>query len=86
MIDLYTSSTPNGKKISIALEEMELPYEVHPIQLSNLEQRTPEFHKLNPNEKIPVIKCARIVGEYRINLTRGQVEQRVDLRMTEHSK
>ena len=39
MIDLYTAGTPNGYKVSIALEELELPYAVHPIDLSKLEQK-----------------------------------------------
>ena len=55
MIDLYTESTPNGRKVSIALEEMELPYKVIHIRLGELEQKTPEFLKLNPNGRIPVI-------------------------------
>ena len=55
MIDLYTANTPNGWKVSIALEEMALPYEVHALQLSKLEQRAPEYVKLNPNGRIPTI-------------------------------
>lgn len=55
MIDLYTAATPNGHKISIALEEMGLEYEVHPIQLGAGEQKTPEFLRMNPNGRIPVI-------------------------------
>jgi GST-like protein len=55
MIDLYTWGTPNGKKISIALEEMGLPYEVHPIDIGKNEQFAPEFLKISPNNKIPAI-------------------------------
>ena len=55
MIELYTAATPNGWKISIALEELELPYEVHPIDLTNGEQRRPEFVALSPNGRIPAI-------------------------------
>jgi glutathione S-transferase len=55
MIDLYTSPTPNGHKISIALEEMALPYRVIPIDLSKGEQKKPEFLQMNPNGRIPVI-------------------------------
>ena len=55
MIDLYTASTPNGWKASVALEEMALPYEVHAITLSEGDQKTPEFLALNPNGRIPVI-------------------------------
>ncbi len=54
MIQLYTAPTPNGRKISIALEELEVPYEVHRIDLSG-DQFKPEFLALNPNHKIPVI-------------------------------
>jgi GSH-dependent disulfide-bond oxidoreductase len=54
VIELYTDATPNGLKISIALEEMGLPYNLHRVFLGG-EQLTPEFTKLNPNNKIPVI-------------------------------
>ncbi len=54
-IELYTWSTPNGRKASIALEEMELPYTVHPINIGQNEQFTPEFLKISPNNKIPAI-------------------------------
>jgi len=55
MIDLYTWSTPNGRKISIALEEMGLPYTVHAIDISKGEQREPSFLAISPNGKIPAI-------------------------------
>ncbi|MDJ0570639.1 MAG: glutathione S-transferase N-terminal domain-containing protein [Pleurocapsa sp. MO_192.B19] len=55
MIELYTDSTPNGFKISIALEELELEYKAHNVDFSVNEQKTPEFLALNPNGKIPVI-------------------------------
>ena len=55
MIDLYTSPTPNGYKASIALEEMELPYEVHAIDLMAGDQKTPEFLAICPNGRIPAI-------------------------------
>ena len=55
MIDLYTWSTPNGRKISIALEEMGLDYEVHPINIIKDEQFAPDFLKISPNNKIPAI-------------------------------
>jgi glutathione S-transferase len=55
VIDLYTASTPNGHKASCALEELEIPYEVHAIDLSALEQKKPDFTRLNPNGRIPVI-------------------------------
>ena len=55
MIDLYTWATPNGRKISIALEELGLPYEVHPINISKGEQFSTEFSTISPNQKIPAI-------------------------------
>ncbi|MBU6472356.1 MAG: glutathione S-transferase N-terminal domain-containing protein, partial [Alphaproteobacteria bacterium] len=55
MIDLYTSETPNGWKVSIALEEMGLPYEVHAIALSKNEQKQDWYLKINPNGRIPAI-------------------------------
>jgi glutathione S-transferase/GST-like protein len=55
LIDLYTAATPNGHKVSIALEELGLPYAVHKVDLAALEQRGPAFLKLNPNGRIPVI-------------------------------
>lgn len=55
MIDLYTSPTPNGYKVSIALEEMGIPYEVHAIDLGSEEQKKPEFLAINPNGRIPAI-------------------------------
>lgn len=55
MIDLYTWTVPNGRKISIALEEMGLPYEAHGINLGKGEQKSPEYLKVNPNGKVPAI-------------------------------
>lgn len=55
MIDLYTAGTPNGRKVSIALEEMGITYRVIRIDLKNLEQKSPAFLALNPNGRIPVI-------------------------------
>lgn len=55
MIDLYTASTPNGWKASIALEELGLPYEVHRIDLMAGDQKTPQFLAINPNGRIPAI-------------------------------
>jgi GSH-dependent disulfide-bond oxidoreductase len=55
MIDLYTAPTPNGWKASIVLEELELPYEVHVINLLAGEQKDPEYLKINPNGRIPTI-------------------------------
>ncbi|MBA3878656.1 MAG: glutathione S-transferase [Sphingobium sp.] len=55
MIDLYTAPTPNGHKASCTLEELGLPYTVHPINLAAGEQKTDTFLALNPNGRIPVI-------------------------------
>jgi GST-like protein len=53
MIDLYTWTTPNGRKVSIMLEELALPYRVHPINIGKGEQFAPEYVEINPNGKIP---------------------------------
>lgn len=55
MIQLYTSPTPNGFKVSVTLEELGLPYEVHTIDLTKGEQKSPEFRAMNPNGRIPVL-------------------------------
>ncbi|PJZ68850.1 glutathione S-transferase [Leptospira perolatii] len=55
MIHLYTAATPNGRKVSIMLEELGIPYTVHPIRLDKLEQKEESFLKINPNGRIPAI-------------------------------
>jgi glutathione S-transferase/GST-like protein len=55
MIDLYTAATPNGWKASVVLEELELPYDVHALNLSAMEQKSPDYLKINPNGRIPAI-------------------------------
>jgi len=55
MIDLYSSPTPNGYKVSILLEELELPYALHAIDLSSGAQKEPWFTAINPNGRIPAI-------------------------------
>ena len=55
MIDLYTYTTPNGRKPAIALEELQLPYRIHTINIGKGDQFTPEFVAINPNSKIPAI-------------------------------
>jgi glutathione S-transferase len=55
MIDLYTAPTPNGWKASITLEELEIPYEVHAVNLMEGEQKQPGYLELNPNGRIPTI-------------------------------
>ena len=55
MIDLYTWTTPNGRKVSIMLEELGLPYRVHAINIGKDDQFKPDYVKINPNSKIPSI-------------------------------
>ena len=55
MIDLYTWTTPNGRKVSIMLEELALPYRVHAINIGKDDQFKPDYVKINPNSKIPSI-------------------------------
>ncbi len=55
MIDLYTWTTPNGRKVSIALEEMGLPYRVIPVDLKSGAQKSEWFTAINPNGRIPAI-------------------------------
>lgn len=55
MIDLYSAATPNGHKISIALEELALPYTLHTLDLSKGDQKQPSFLAINPNGRIPAI-------------------------------
>src|SRR6202140_4401160 len=54
-IDLHTWNTPNGRKISVALEEMGLPYKVIPVNITKGEQMAPDFLAISPNNKIPAI-------------------------------
>jgi GST-like protein len=56
MIRLHTAATPNGRKVSIALEEIGVPYEARHVHLDRNEQMTPAFLELNPNHKIPVLE------------------------------
>lgn len=55
MIDLYTAGTPNGRKVSVMLEEIELPYKLIHVHLSKLEQKEEWFLEINPNGRIPAI-------------------------------
>lgn len=55
MIDLYYWTTPNGHKVTLFLEEAELPYRIHPINIMKDEQFAPDFLKISPNNKIPAI-------------------------------
>ena len=65
MIDLYSAATPNGYKASIALEELELPYELHWLKLSDGDQKQPWFLKINPNGRIPAI-VDRDAGDFAV--------------------
>jgi GST-like protein len=62
MIDLYAMGSPNVVKIYIALEEMGLPYTVHPVDVFGEAQFSPEFLRLNPNAKVPVIVDREAAG------------------------
>src|ERR1043165_7083060 len=55
MIDLYTWTTPNAQKVSIMLEEVELPYVVHTVDIGKGEQRSDAYRAVNPNGKVPAI-------------------------------
>jgi GSH-dependent disulfide-bond oxidoreductase len=55
MIDLYTWTTPNGRKVSILLEELGVPYKAHAIDIGKDEQFHPDFLKISPNNRIPAI-------------------------------
>ncbi|MDA3932824.1 MAG: glutathione S-transferase N-terminal domain-containing protein [Gammaproteobacteria bacterium] len=55
MIDLFTAATPNGHKVSIMLEELGLDYQIHALNLGELEQKSPAYLAINPNGRIPAI-------------------------------
>lgn len=65
MIDLYTAATPNGHKVSIALEELGLPYTLHVLDLTAGEQKQPAFLAINPNGRIPAI-VDREAGDFAV--------------------
>lgn len=65
MIDLYTAATPNGYKASVALEELQLPYELHSLDLGAGEQKEPWFLEINPNGRIPAI-VDRDAGDFAV--------------------
>jgi len=68
MIELYTWGTPNGKKASVMLEEVGLPYNVHPIRIMEGDQFKPEYVAINPNSKIPAITDTDGPGGKPINI------------------
>jgi GST-like protein len=64
LIRLHTAATPNGRKVSVALEELGLPYETVHVSLADEEQLKPEFLAMNPNHKIPVLEDdGRVIWE-----------------------
>jgi GST-like protein len=65
MIDLYSAATPNGHKVSIALEEMALPYTLHALSFAAKDQKQPAFLKINPNGKIPAV-VDRDAGDFAV--------------------
>jgi GST-like protein len=66
LIDLYTWSTPNGRKVSIMLEECALPYVAHPIDIGKGDQFKPEFVAIQPNSKIPRSSTVKVRRASRI--------------------
>lgn len=69
MIDLYYFPTPNGHKITIALEELNLPYKLHRVDITQEEQFDPEFLAISPNNKIPaIVDHQPIAGDRPLNL------------------
>ncbi|MGA2410615.1 MAG: glutathione S-transferase N-terminal domain-containing protein [Candidatus Binataceae bacterium] len=68
MIELYTAGTPNGRKISIMLEELALSYNVHPLNLGKNEQKAAEYLAINPNGRIPAIVDSEGPGGKPINI------------------
>ena len=68
MIELHTWNTPNGRKISVALEEMGLPYKVIPVDITKGEQMKPEFLAISPNNKIPAIVDPDGLGGKRVSV------------------
>ena len=67
-IELHTWNTPNGRKISVALEEMELAYRVHPVDITRGRQHDPAFLALSPNNKIPAIVDPEGPGGQRVSV------------------
>lgn len=67
-IELHTWNTPNGRKISVALEEMDLAYSVHPVDITKGQQHDPAFLALSPNNKIPAIVDPKGPGGQRVSV------------------
>ena len=68
MIELHTWSTPNGRKVSVMLEEIGLPYSVHPVNITKDEQFRPQFLAISPNNRIPAIVDPDGPGGKRLSL------------------
>lgn len=64
-IKLYAWGTPNGRKVSVALEEMELPYTVQAVNIGRGEQFQPDFLQISPNNKIPASGCGCLSPDLR---------------------
>ena len=62
MIDFYYWPTPNGWKVSILLEELQIPYKTHPINIGKGDQFTPEFLRISPNNRMPAIVAHDVDG------------------------
>ena len=74
MIELFASDTPNGKKISIMLEEINLPYKVVPVDLSKGEQFEEKFVKISPFSKIPVIRDSERTTAEEVRMTAQELQ------------
>ena len=72
-IQLYSLATPNGQKVSIALEEMGLPYEAHLIDILNDDQQDPDYLKLSPNGKIPTLSDPDFNGSQILLMESGAI-------------
>ena len=68
MIDIYSWATPNGRKVHIMLEECDLDYEAHPVDIGKGEQFQPDFLKISPNNRIPAIVDSNGPNGKRISL------------------
>ncbi len=73
MIEFYTWKTPNGRKISILLEELGLPYTVHPVNLGENQQFDPAYLQINPNNKIPAVVIEDGVDGRRVLFETGAI-------------
>ena len=77
MIDLYTWHTPNGRKVSIMLEEIGMTYNVFPINIAKDEQFQPHFLEVSPNNRIPAITVAQIRSIVRRRSTHVRIKNHI---------